>query len=132
MAVLLGLTALATSLAPRPTVTPGQESATPPRRPVPHPPAASPVIEEDDRRGRWRRAPRAYVCARVTSVRLAVRSDAPGRRRARGLLGKLEPVGPGSPARFEFLAERAGEHPIMLLDADRQVGLIDIRARADG
>ena len=60
-------------------------------------------------------------------VRLAVRGDAPDAVELEGL-GKLEPVEPGSPARFEFLAERPGEHPIMLLDADRQVGLIDIRA----
>ena len=44
-------------------------------------------------------------------------------------LGELEPIEPGSPARFEFLAESAGEHAIALLDADRQVGLLDISER---
>jgi hypothetical protein len=126
MAVLLGLTALATSLAPRPTVTPREATSSPTPRPSPTPPAASPVIERAIDASAGARAARVRVRAGDV-VRLAVRGDAPDAVELEGL-GKLEPVEAGSPARFEFLAEKPGEHPIMLLDADRQVGLIDIRA----
>jgi hypothetical protein len=71
----------------------------------------------------------AHVRARAgDTIRLAVRGDMPDAVELRGL-DEIEPVEAGSPARFEFLAEAAGEHAIVLLDADRRVGLLDIRAR---
>ena len=113
-AVLLGLTALVTALAPRPTVKPRPESAsvaTP--TPTPSPTAA----------GR----PRARVRARAGDVlALTVKGDVLDGVEITGL-GKLEPIEPGSPARFEMLFDGPGEFPITLLDARRSVGLIDVR-----
>ena len=130
-AVLLGLTALATSLAPRPNVRPGSAGAgvsTP--SPVPSPasvPQSSRRIERTISADAGR--PRARVRARAGDVlALTVRGDVLDGVEITDL-GKLEPIEPGSPARFEFLAEAPGEHAIVLLSAKRQVGLLDIRAR---
>jgi len=43
-------------------------------------------------------------------------------------LNEIEPLEPGSPARFEILAEAEGRYAIRLLDADRRIGRIDVRA----
>ena len=131
MAVLLGFTALVTALAPRPTVspTPGDASATPsPERSATAGTAGSSrvVTRTVDADAGVRSA---HVRARAgDTIRLAVRGDILDAVELRGL-GKIEPVEPGSPARFELLAEAAGEHAIVLLDANRRVGLLDIRAR---
>ena len=39
-------------------------------------------------------------------------------------LGKLEPIEPGSPARFEMLLERRGELRVSLVDAKDVVGVV--------
>jgi len=132
MAVLLGLTALAAALAPRPTVVPpGGRIATPtptasPSAAAPtEPPAASRVVERtiDASPG----ARYARVRAREgDTVRLMVRGDVLDAVEIEGI-DEIEPVEPGSPARFEFLAEQVGEHPLVLIDADRRIGLLDIR-----
>ena len=129
-AVLLGLTALATSLAPRPTVRQPAEPTTSPAA------TATPAPERADGGSRRieqtisadpSRAP-ARVRARVGDVLvLRVSGDVLDGVEIAGL-GKLEPIEPGSPARFEFLAESPGEHDIVLLEADRRVGILDIRA----
>ena len=129
-AVLLGLTALVTSLAPRPTITrPGlaQPTATPVPTETPAPATASSrriekTISADAGHGR------ACIRARVGDVlALTVKGDVLDGVEIEDA-GKLEPIEPGSPARFEFLAESPGEHDIVLLDADRRVGILDIRA----
>jgi hypothetical protein len=128
-AVLLGLTALVTSLAPRPTVRPGTGGAgvaTP--SPTPSPTATGQpsrrlvrTISADAGR------PRARVRARAGDVlALTVRGDVLDGVAIDGL-GKLEPIEPGSPARFEMLLEGPGEFPVTLLDARRSVGLIAVR-----
>ena len=131
MAVLLGMTALVTALAPRPTVTPPRANSTPsPQAPEttapPAAPAATRVIEQtiDASAG----ARQVRVRARVGDiVRLVVRGDVLDAVEIEGL-GKIEPLEPGSPARFEILAEAPDEHPIVLLDADRPVGRLEFRA----
>ena len=60
------------------------------------------------------------------TVRLSVRADVLDAVRINGL-DEIEPVEPGVPARFEFLADKAGAHPLVLLDADRRFGVLDIR-----
>jgi hypothetical protein len=47
-------------------------------------------------------------------------------------LGKLEPISPDAPARFEMLLDAPGEFRIMLLDAQRAVGLIDVAPAPEG
>lgn len=131
MAVLLGFTALAAALAPRPTVTPprGSASASPSPEPSTSSPAApaSRVITRtvDANAG----ARPAHVRARVgDTVRLSVRGDVLDAVELQGL-DEIEPIEPGSPARFELLADAPGEFPIVLQAADRRVGLLDVAQR---
>ena len=44
------------------------------------------------------------------------------------LLDEVVAIDPDSPAIFELLADEPGEYPIELLDADRQVGTLVVRA----
>ena len=131
MAVLLGLTALATALAPRPAVVPQRGSAT--ASPSPEPSASSPVpgasqvVTKTVNANMGAR--RALVRARAgDTIRLAVRGDLLDAVELQGL-DEIEPVEPGSPARFEFLADAPGEYAILLQGAGRPVGVLDIRER---
>jgi hypothetical protein len=127
-AVLLGLTALATSLAPRPTGTrPGivERTPSPTAAPTPEPSTGSSrrieqTISADPGK------PRARVRARVGDVlALTVRGDLLDGVEIEDV-GKLEPLEPGSPARFELLLERAGELRVSLVDADRLIGVVSV------
>jgi hypothetical protein len=130
-AVLLGLTALVTSLAPRPTLRPGgagagvsTPAATPSPTASPQSPQASRRIERTISADAGR--PRARVRARAGDVlALTVRGDVLDGVEIADL-GKLEPVEPGSPARFEMLLDAPGEFRVTLVDAGRAVGLIEV------
>lgn len=130
MAVLLGLTALAASLAPRPRVT--DPGAAAPRAASPSP--ASPA----DSGGGSRRVVvtvkadegtrPAIVRARPGDVvELTVEGDVLESVELEGL-NEIEPLEPGSPARFEVLADTEGRYAIRLIDAGRRIGRIDVRA----
>ena len=133
-AVLLGLTALVTSLAPRPNSlrTPGiAQQPTPSATPVPTPEAAVPgashrieqTISTDART-------RPNVKARVGDVlALTVRGDVLDSVEIEQL-GELEPIEPGSPARFEVLLEKPGELRVDLVDAERRVGVVEVAPAA--
>jgi hypothetical protein len=129
-AVLLGLTALVTSLAPRPTVRPGNVGAGV-STPAPTPTSsATPRGQESRRIERTISAdagrPRARVRAHAGDVlALTVRGDVLDGVEIADL-GKLEPIEPGSPARFEMLLDAPGEFRVTLLDARRPVGLIEV------
>ena len=43
------------------------------------------------------------------------------------LLNRMDTIHPDSPARFSLLAGEPGEYPIELVDADRQIGTLTIR-----
>ena len=127
-AVLLGMTALVTALAPRPTVRPGSAGggvSTP--TPTPSPTASAGSSQRLERtisanEGR----PRAHVRVRAGDVlALTVRGDVFDGVEIAGL-GKLEPIEPGSPARFEMLLDAPGEFRVGLLEAQRTVGLIEV------
>src|SRR3954447_8400746 len=134
MAVLLGLTALAAALAPRPTVTPPRSSL----QPSPTAPSSaatagtasrvvSRTLSADEGAGR---GGNAVVRAREgDTLRLTVRGDVLDSVELQGL-DQIEPLEPGSPAHFELTADEPGEHAIVLLDADRRIGRIDIRPQA--
>src|SRR4051812_23487309 len=132
MAVLLGLTALATALAPRAGVAPpgGRlTTPTPTARAAPSAPAAPAteptVVQRTVDAGPGARF--ARVRARVgDTVRLSVRAKVLDAVQIAGL-DQIEPVEPGVPARFEFLADEAGAHPLVLLDAKHRFGVLDIR-----
>lgn len=127
-AVLLGLTALVTSLAPRPTVTrPGVVQATPsptttpaPARPAPTSRRIVKSISADPG------SPRTKIHARVGDVlALTVSGDVlDGVEIADA--GKLEPIEPGAPARFEVLLDRQGELRVDLVDAERLIALVEV------
>ena len=127
MAVLLGLTALATALAPRPRLD-RQQSATPQPAPTVAPtPAAEParprVVERT-----LEADPERPVVVRASvgdTVRLVVRGDVLDSVEIEGL-AEIEQVEPDSPARFELLAEEPASHEIRLLDADKRIGRLEI------
>jgi hypothetical protein len=127
-AVLLGLTALVTSLAPRPTVTrPGLEQVkpSPTATPAPTRPATTSrrivkSISADPGSARTK------IHARVGDVlELTVRGDVLDGVEIEDA-GKLEPIEPGSPARFEVLLDRQGELRVDLVDAERLIGLVEV------
>ena len=134
MAVLLGLTALAAALAPRPTVVPQRGGVTATPTPAPSATAdgtaASRVVTRTVDANAGARPTRVRARAGDT-IRLAVGGDVLDAVEIKGL-DEIEPVEPGSPARFEFLAEAPGEHAIVLLEADRRVGLLAIRPAPAG
>ncbi len=43
------------------------------------------------------------------------------------VLGRVDAMDPTTPARFSLVAGEPGEHPIELVDADRQIGTLVIR-----
>ena len=127
-AVLLGLTALVTSLAPRPTVNrPGLAQVTPSATPTPAPTVAPTtsrrvVATMSADPGHKRTAIRARV---GDVLALTVRGDVLDGVEIEDA-GKVEPIEPGSPARFEFLLDHQGELRVDLVDAERQIGLVDV------
>jgi FtsP/CotA-like multicopper oxidase with cupredoxin domain len=135
MAVLLGLTALAAALAPRPTVVPPRGGLQSSRTPAPSSAAtssgASRVVARtlSADQGAGRRGGNVVRAREGDTVRLSVRGDVLDAVELQGL-GQIEPLDPASPARFEFIADEPGDHPIVLLDADRRIGRLDIRPRA--
>jgi hypothetical protein len=127
-AVLLGLTALVTSLAPRPTVTrPGVAQVTPSPTATPAPTRSATTsrrivksISADPGSARTK------IHARVGDVlELTVRGDVLDGVEIEDA-GKLEPIEPGSPARFEVLLDRQGELRVDLVDAERLIGLVEV------
>ena len=127
-AVLLGLTALATALAPRPAVRDGarvQPSSTPTPTPAPdRSETMSRRVERTISANAGRK--RARVRVRVGDVlMLTVDGDVYDGVEITAL-GKLEPIEPGSPARFEMLLETRGELRVSLVDDERVIGLVDV------
>jgi hypothetical protein len=128
VAVLMGLTALAASLAPRdPPVRDRDEragSATATPTPAPVPANAMQPVEKT-------------VITAENPARVAVREGQLLELTVRGsevdsvmVLDEIEPIEEDSPAVFEILADEPGEYPIQLLGADRQVGTLVVRARS--
>ena len=120
-AVLLGLTALATSLAPRPasaTALACSPTPTPTATPAPErSETASRRIERTISANPGRK--RSALRVRVGDVlALTVNGDVLDGVEIADL-GKLEPIEPGAPARFEMLLETAGELRVGLVDAER-------------
>ena len=128
VAVLMGLTALAASLAPREPLLreQGQRAATPTPTPTPSPvpdKAAQPVartIDADEN-------PKRVSVRQGQIVQLMVLSSEVD---SVMVLDEIEPVEEESPAEFDILAAEPGEYPITLLDADRRVGTLVVRPAA--
>ncbi|MGH2944866.1 MAG: hypothetical protein ACRDPC_01095 [Solirubrobacteraceae bacterium] len=126
VAVLMGLTALAASVAPRDPSLRGTPAERRQASPTPAPTEPVPAGE----------AP--VVMRRISTAgeadRVVVRQGAQLELHVSGteidsvaVLDKIEPVEPDSAARFHILADEPGEYPIELLDAERRVGTLVVR-----
>lgn len=120
VAVLMGLTALAASVAPRQPVTREDRRAS---TPTPAP-AGSPTVETVEK----------TLSTSEGSTRVAVRAGdlvqltvTGSERDSVSVLGRIDAIDPAAPARFSLLASEPGEHPIELLEADRRIGTLVIR-----
>jgi hypothetical protein len=120
LAVLMGLTALASGVAPRqPVVRTSPEPS--PAGAVPSPaPAVEARLDAD------LREPERVVVPEGRTLVMHVASDEPDTVLIAGL-DRIEAVDPDSPARFELLAEPAGSYAIELVDARRTIGTLEIR-----
>jgi len=132
MAVLLGLTALAASLAPRPPV--ADPGAGAPRSASPTPAPSADAGGGSRRVVMTVKADEGTRPATVRSrpgdvVELTVEGDVLDSVELEGL-NEIEPLEPGSPARFEILTDNEGRYPIRLIDAGRRIGRIDVRGAA--
>jgi hypothetical protein len=126
VAVLMGLTALAASVAPRePTSRDGRSQATataPPTRSS----AENGGLETVSKRLNTAEGITRVVVDEGDLVELEVSGSEID---TVTLMDQVAPIEPESPAIFELLADAPGEYPIALLDADRQVGKLIVRAR---
>ena len=104
VAVLMGLTALAASVAPR-------EPLMRDRRTV-----AETIETEED--------PAKVTVRKGDLVRLEVRGNELDSVR---LFDEIEPIDVNSPAIFELYADRPGSYPIELVEGQRQVGTLVVR-----
>ena len=119
LAVLMLLTALAASVAPRESAVQDDTAATPA---APATATVEPVQATLDASAKDQR-----VQARVgQTVTIVVRSDTLDTVSLTDL--GAETTEPDSPARFELLADGPGSYPIELLEADRRIGVLEIRA----
>jgi hypothetical protein len=126
VAVLMGLTALAASVAPRdPALREGRsERGTP--TPTPTPVAAEPaVVRTVEHTISADAAPERVVVTEGDLVDLQVTSSQPGSVR---LMGEIDAVDRLSSARFHVLAERPDKYPVTLVESGRRVGTLEIRS----
>jgi hypothetical protein len=128
VAVMMGLTALAASVAPRQPVVRDGAPAGRTATPTPTPTVAS-----------GEPAPRTVertISASEGTTRVAVDEGELLELTITGseldsvsLLDEIEPITPEAPARFHLLADEPGQYPIELLDAERRIGTLVVRAR---
>jgi hypothetical protein len=120
VAVLMGLTALAASVAPREPVT--REDR---RESTPTPaPAGSPTLTTVEKTLTTSEGDTRVAVREGDLVELTVTGT---ERDSVSVLGRIDTIDPTTPARFSLLAGRPGEHPIELLEADRRIGTLVIR-----
>jgi hypothetical protein len=122
VAVLMGLTALAASIAPREPLVRDRSAATP--TPTPTAAAADHAVRTVEKTISDSGRPARVVVRDGDLVRLTVESTTID---SVVLLDQIKPVEADSPATFELLADGPGSHPITLLDADRRIGTLVVR-----
>ncbi|HEX5619646.1 MAG TPA: hypothetical protein VFX51_14590 [Solirubrobacteraceae bacterium] len=125
VAVLMGLTALAASLAPREPLIRNGDRRTATATPSPTPaPVMAEALKPVERTIFTAENPTRVVVRKGQTLELTVRgSDVDSVM----LLDEIEPIEENSPALFEILADTPGEYPIELVDADRQIGTLVVR-----
>ena len=118
VAVLMGMTALAASVAPRQPVTPqDRREATPTPAPAGTPALAT--IEKE--------LTTAKADVTVNEGDLVELTISGPETDSVLLLDRMDTIHPDSPARFSLLAGEPGEYPIELVQAGRQIGTLVIR-----
>jgi hypothetical protein len=129
VAVLMGLTALAASVAPRePLLREGRRTATPTPSPTPPPSEAA---------GQPLRIVQKELKIGVDPVPVIVREGQQIELTVRGteldnvmLLDQIKPIEADSPAIFDLLADTPGRYPITLIDSGRKIGTLVVQPRA--
>lgn len=134
--VLMGLTALAASVAPRdsgpggPTVAPGRPSPLEPSPTATATPSPTPEAEEDvleETLSAERGASPVTLGARTGQLlRLRVQGTVLDQVIIDGL-DRVEPITPEAPAEFELYVDRTGRFPVRLEEAGRSLGEIVVR-----
>jgi hypothetical protein len=125
VAVLMGLTALAASVAPREQLVRDRERRAATPTPTPSPPAApAGAMRTIERTISTSEPPRRVIVREGQLVRLTVTGS---ELDSVMLLSEIEPIEADSPALFELLAEDAGEYDIELVDSGRRIGTLVVR-----
>ena len=117
VAVLMGTTALAASLAPRQPVSQEERESTP--TPAPAGTSTIATVEEE--------LTTSDADVTVNQGDLVELTISGPERDSVLLLGRMDSIHPDSPARFSLVAREPGEYPIELVDADREIGTLTIR-----
>jgi hypothetical protein len=120
LAVLMGLTALASGVAPRQPVPRSGAGSSPSTTATESLPAIEEIVDAAAAE------PARIVVDEGRTLVLEVRSAELDSVSLEGL-DRIEAVDPDSPARFELLAEPPGSYPIQLVDAGRELGTLEIR-----
>jgi hypothetical protein len=119
VAVLMGLTALAASVAPRQPVVRDRAESTP----TPAPTGTATVVTVE-RELSTVGEPRRVSVRQGEVVELIVSGP---ERDSVTVLGRIDAIDPESPARFSLLADEPGVYPVDLLAAERRIGTLVVR-----
>jgi hypothetical protein len=122
VAVLMGLTALAASVAPRQPIDRGAVTPTPT-------PSLSPGTGDLQTVSKKLNTAEGNTRVVVDEGDLVDLEVSGSEVDSVTLLDEVVPIDPDSPAQFQLLADEPGEFPIELLDADRQVGTLVVRRK---
>lgn len=122
VAVLMGLTALAASVAPRQPIDRGAVTPTP----TPTLPAGTGDLQTVSKRLNTAEGVTRVVVDEGDLVDLEVSGAEVD---SVTLLDEVVPIDPDAPAMFQLLADEPGDYPIELLDADRRVGTLVVREK---
>jgi hypothetical protein len=120
VAVLMGLTALAASVAPRQQVARDDRASS---TPTPSPAVSSPTVTTVEKTLTTSGDTRVRV-REGDLVELTVTGP---ERDSVSVLGRLDAIDPTTPARFSLLAGEVGEYPIELVAAERRIGTLVVR-----
>ena len=126
VAVLMGLTALAATIAPRePLIAERSQRATPTPSPTPSPsPSSGDTLRVVERTISADSAPARVTVREGQQVQLTVTG---AELDSVSLLDEIEPIEEDSPALFDVLADTPGEYPIELVDSGRRIGTLVVR-----
>jgi hypothetical protein len=122
VAVLMGLTAVAASLAPRQPAPRDQRAATPTPAPAP---AVDGAVEPISKVITTTEGPKRVVVDRGTLLELTVQGS--DELDSVSLLDQVEPITPEAAAIFNVYADQPGTHSIMLEGEQREIATLVVR-----